>query len=97
MFKCIVLFLLTGWAAALAQTQPDTGEPAKAVEAVHAEGAANAQPQRATLRQVLQSQRDGRAQPGAATGAVRQLNPQERAQLREQLRQQRPSGVRLPP
>lgn len=97
MFKRSVIFLSVGMAVVVAQAQPDAGERARTVEAVpaaHADGATSAQQRRAALREVLQSQRDGRAPPGAASGAVRQLNPQERAQLREQLRQQRPDGAR---
>ncbi len=99
MFKRSVIFLSVGMAVAAAQAQPDAGERARtaeAVHAVHAEGATNAQQRRAALREVLQSQRDARAQPGAASGAARQLSPQERAQLREQLRQQQPGARPLP-
>lgn len=52
---------------------------------------ADAQIRRAALRQALQAQRDGftPAPAPAPSKVVRQLNPQERAELREQLRQQR--------
>ena len=50
---------------------------------------ADAQIRRAALRQALQSQRDGFTPPPAPSTVVRQLNLQERAELREQLRQQR--------
>jgi hypothetical protein len=52
---------------------------------------ADAQIRRAALRQALQAQRDGftPAPAPAPSKVVRQLNPQERAALREQLRQQR--------
>ncbi|MFZ3219497.1 MAG: hypothetical protein WA174_05655 [Rhodoferax sp.] len=96
MFKCIVIFLSMGLAAAVAQAQPDTGERVRTVETAPAE-AATAQQRRAALREVLQSQREGRAQPATASGTGRQLSPQERAQLREQLRQQRPGGARAQP
>ncbi len=52
---------------------------------------ADAQIRRAALRQALQAQRDGftPAPAPSPSKVVRQLNLQERAELREQLRQQR--------
>ena len=99
MIKYSVIFLSLGVAAAVAQAEPAGGERVRAVETAPADGAAAAQQRRAALREVLHSQRDARAQPAPApaSGAGRQLNPQERAQLREQLRQQQPGGKRATP
>ena len=96
MIKYSVIFLSLGVAAA-AQAEPAGGERVRAVETAPADGAAAAQQRRAALREVLHNQRDVRAQPAPASGAGRQLNPQERAQLREQLRQQQPGGKRAAP
>jgi len=94
MFKHIAVGFSVGLWVLSAFAQPGVGN--RDVESDRATGSlqqadADAQSRRAALRQALQAQRDGFTPAPAPTPSkvVRQLSLQERAELREQLRQQR--------
>jgi hypothetical protein len=82
-FACCI-----GAMAGLAQAVPDKGERAWG-DAPNQQRNADAQRRRADLRAAVQAPTDGAAPSNPGTGGVHQLSPQERNDLRQQLRQQR--------
>jgi len=82
---CCFLGVLTS--AALAQSDKPPVEPPKPGASQPAREEA-VQERRASLRATLKSQPDGAVKRAIDSNAVRQLNTQERAELRQQLRRQ---------
>jgi hypothetical protein len=82
---CSLLFVVG--AAVFAQSQPQAVEPAKAASA-EADRNSDAQQRRASLRATLKSLPEGVGKAERLAVSERQLSAQERADLRQQLRQQ---------
>ena len=79
--------LILGGAGVFAQTSSPGMEPAKAASAEW-ERNADTQQRRASVRATLKSLPDGIIKTEKLAASERQLSPQERADLRQQLRQQ---------
>lgn len=77
-----------GALAGLAQAVPERGERAWA-DAPSQQRNAEAQRRRLDLRAAVQARADGSAPSNPGGGGAHQLSPQERNELRQQLRQQR--------
>lgn len=77
-----------GALAGLVHAGPDRGERSWD-DAPNQQRSADAQRRRADLRAALQTPPDKAAPSNPATGSAHQLSPQERMELRQQLRQQR--------
>jgi len=90
MFKTLTLYGLLGLPAAAALAQGD-GAPTErpAMQAREQAPADQGHERRVALRAALMAQREGPAPRGSAAGTEHQLNEKERAELRQQLRQQR--------
>jgi uncharacterized membrane protein len=77
-----------GALAGLAQAGPDKGERVWD-DTPNQQRNADAQRRRADLRAAVQARTDGPAPSNPGAGGSHQLSPQERNELRQQLRQQR--------
>lgn len=90
MFKTFALYGLFGLAVTAASAQGH-GAPVDPVTTREREQAPadQAHERRAALRAALLAQREVLPPPGTAPSAEHQLNEKERAELRQQLRQQR--------
>lgn len=89
----LFIALGVGCAGAAALAQPEkVPEPLVRAEPAQSAQTPDAQQRKAALRAALKAQREAGNLP--AEKSTRQLNPQERANLREQLRQQRSEAGR---
>lgn len=88
MLKSLLLFCCLGCWAAAASAQParDPAQPAQALASEPAREEA-AQQRRAGVRATVKAQQNGAPQDESKPVAARQLTPQERAELRQQVRQ----------
>lgn len=94
--KAKLLMLTVGWVAALASVSAWAQAPGFATKDDGAEGRTlpDEQQRRAELRSLLESQRQARNGPPVGETGSRHLSSEERAELRQQLRQQSSMPVR---